>query len=365
MSEFQEIAHSGGKIELHFEQSKGVSLGFTHSGGFGMSLFQMGVTLDGKKLEYWPLGGLDMRPPEPPSPFVPVFIISDREQSYGRTCPKCRSYFRTDRPAPVLRCPYCSHTDRNAAFTTPNQLQFIHKIRESYLTAFNEKRSLTIDLDKLADELPENKPAWIYSEERQQNSYDCPTPDCKTCYDILGEYAGCPTCGRRNSLQVFERHIAEVEDQFNKAEASLTDRQEREVEWEKLSRCISDFEAMARDLQGQLSLLPAAPKRKKEIEGMSFQNILKANENLQNWFGFDILFRFPDDDKAFLNRMFNRRHVLTHNGGRIDQEYLDNTGDTTVRLNQKIVVRSKEIRRLIPLLRTVAQNFFKAFESIS
>ena len=365
MSEFQEIAHSGGKIELHFEEPNGVALGFTHAGGHGMSLFQMGVSLDGKKLEYLPLGGMDMLPPEPPSPIVPVFIISDREKCYGRNCPKCHSYFRTSRPAPVLRCPYCSYRDRNAAFTTPNQLQFIHKIRESYLTAFNEKRSITIDLDKLADELPENKPTWIYSEERQQNSYDCPTSDCKTRYDILGEYAGCPTCGKRNSLQVFERHITEVEEQFNKANALLADSQEREVEWEKLSRCVSDFEAMARDLQGQFSLLPATPKRKKEIEGISFQSLLKANECLQNWFGFDILFRFSDDDKTFLNRMFNRRHVLTHNGGRIDQEYLDKTGDTTVKLHQKIAVRSKEIKRLIPLLRTVAQNIFQGFESIS
>src|SRR5216110_2453159 len=64
-----------------------------------------------------------------------------------------------------------------------------------------------------------------------------------------------------------------------------------------------------------LSLRHCRQQREKDIEGMSFQNILKANENLQNWFSFDILFHFPDDDKAFLNRMFNRRHVLTHNGG--------------------------------------------------
>ncbi len=98
---------------------------------------------------------------------------------------------------------------------------------------------------------------------------------------------------------------------------------------------------------------------------MSFQNILKANNDLLNWFGFEMLFRFSDDDKTFLNRMFNRRHVLTHNGGRVDQEYLDNTEDTKVRLNQKIAVRSKDIRRLIPLLRSVAQNIFQGFESIT
>ena len=62
--------------------------------------------------------------------------------------------------------------------------------------------------------------------------------------------------------------------------------------------------------------------------------------------------------------MFNRRHILTHNGGRVDQEYLDSTGDTTVRLHQKIVVRSKEVRRLLPLLKRAAGNLFDAFESI-
>jgi len=365
MSEFQEIAHSGGKIEFKFEQPDAVSFGFTHAGSFGMSLFQVGVSLDGKRLEYLPLGGLDTRPPEPPSPVIPVFVISDREQCFGRTCPKCHSYFRTDRPAPILRCPYCSHVDKNVAFTTPNQLQFIHKAREAFLAAVAGKRSTTIDLDKLADELPENRPAWAYSEERQQNSYDCPTHDCKTHFDILGEYAGCPTCGKRNSLQVFERHVSEIEVQFKKADNELTDRQQREVEWEKLTRCISDFEAMARDLQSQLVLLPSTPKRKKDVGGISFQNLIKAGDCLQNWFGFDIFFRFSDDDKSFLNRMFNRRHVLAHNGGRIDQEYLDNTGDTTVRLNQKIVVRSNEIRRLLPLLRTVASNLFLGFESIA
>ena len=63
--------------------------------------------------------------------------------------------------------------------------------------------------------------------------------------------------------------------------------------------------------------------------------------------------------------MFNRRHVLTHSAGRVDQEYLDKSGDTSVRLNQKITVKKKEIQRLIPLLRKCAENLFKGFESIA
>jgi hypothetical protein len=361
MSEFQEIAPPGGKFELLYdEKTEGVALQF--SGGGAVALFQVGISLDGKHLEYWPLRGMDMREPEQPSPMVPAFIFSDREMFFGRTCPKCQSYFRTIRPGDITICPYCAHRNRNVAFATKNQLQFVHKIRESFIMAFKEKHSVTIDLDQLAKELPENRPSWVYSGERQQNSYEC--PDCKTKYDILGEYAGCPHCGKRNSLQVFERHISEVEKQFLKAEKELTERQDREIEWEKLSRCISDFEAMARDIQSQLLLLPATPKRKKKIENLSFQSILKANASLQSWFGFEILFRFSADDQTFLNRMFNRKHVFVHNGGRIDQKYIDNTDDTTVRLNQKITVRSKEIDRLIPLLRNCASNLFEGFQSI-
>jgi hypothetical protein len=361
--EFQEIAHSGGRIELRFKEPGLLSLGFSQASAFPSAIFQMGVSLNGKYLEYWPLRGVDMRPPELPSPMVPAFVISDREGMWGRMCPKCKTYFRTKRPAEFLQCPYCAHRAENAAFTTANQLQFIDIIRQSFCTAFDDKRSLTIDLDQLADTLPENRPSWFYAEEKQQNAYDCPA--CNTRYDILGEYAGCPTCGKRNSLQVFEQHALGIEQQLHKADSQLTARHEREVEWEKLSRCISDFEAMARDIQSQLATLPATPKRKKDVAGLSFQNILKANDFLRQWFGFDILFRLPEDDKEFLNRMFNRRHVLTHNGGRVDQEYLDNTRDTTVRLNQKIIVRSKELRRLLPLLRGCATKLYEGFESIT
>ena len=340
-----------------------VSLQFSGANPWPSALIQMGISLDGKRLEYWPIRGVNERPPEPESPMVSAFLVSDREGYFGRNCPRCKSYFRTKNPREIIQCPYCACRGSNAAFTTPNQLEFIDKIRESYLAVFQSKQSATIDLDKIAAELPSNRPTWAYSEERQQSRFEC--PKCETKYDILGEYAGCPTCGKRNALQVFERSIGEVEQRLEKAEAELKDRQEREVEWEKLSRCISDFEAMARDIQGQLLLLPSTPRRRKELQSLSFQNILKADECLDRWFGFDVLSRFPEADKCFLNRMFNRRHILTHNGGRVDQEYLNNTGDSTVRLNQKIVVRSKEIRRLLPLLRTCAQNLFAGFESIS
>jgi hypothetical protein len=84
-----------------------------------------------------------------------------------------------------------------------------------------------------------------------------------------------------------------------------------------------------------------------------------------HWYGFGIFDKgFPDDDRKFVNKMFNRRHLIAHKGGRVDQEYLDNTGDTSVRLHEAIHVHSNEIRRLITLTNTAATNLIAGFDSI-
>ena len=362
--EFSEIASCGGKLTLKFDPESGaVSLAFTHSSPTPAGAFQIGMSLDGKQIEYWPIYGINMKEPDPPSPMVATFVLSDQFGYYGRTCPKCEAYFRTTKPAEIIQCPYCSHRNRNEAFTTENQLKFVDKIRESYITAFEERKDIVIDLDEIAADLPENRPSFVYTEESQQNRYSC--PNCKTGYDILGEYAGCPTCGKRNSLQVFEAKLDEVAKELEDIDSEVTDRHDREVAWERLTRCISDFEAMARDLVAQLMLIPTTPKRRRQLEQMNFQNIDTASRNLREWLGFEIMTGIDEGDKQFLVKMAHRRHILTHNAGRVDQEYLDKSGDTTVRLHQKIAVRSKEIKRLITLLRTCATNFFSEFESIS
>ena len=49
----------------------------------------------------------------------------------------------------------------------------------------------------------------------------------------------------------------------------------------------------------------------------------------------------------------------------VDQEYLDRTGDETVRLHQVVTVSSAEVRRLLSLVGRVAGNLLDGFESVS
>jgi len=360
-AELNEIGLANAKIRLLRHEDGTISLEIR---GLGRaSVFQVGVSLDGNRLEYWPLRGVNMNP-APEAPMVPVFLVSDKEDFFGRTCPKCEGYFRTVNIANVMHCPYCSIRANLIRFTTKNQLEFIDEVRKKFLAGFSGDEVEEIDLDAIAGGLPNNRPVWAYSEERQQNSFTC--EKCGNRYDILGEYGCCPICGVRNSLQVLTTHFDRLLAQFESAKAAIADRSERKIEWEKMTTtCISDFEAMARDIQKELLGLPMTPARRREVEQISFQQILKAGEMLRGFFAIDLLKNVPKADKDFLHKMFNRRHILVHNAGRVDQEYLHRTEDSSVRLHEKIVVRSREISRLIPLLKTTATNLFTGYESIA
>jgi hypothetical protein len=359
-SEFAEIALANAKIKLLRQPNGAISLQVNGVGG--VSLIQIGVSLDGARLEFWPLHGVNMNP-KPEAPMVPVMLVSDKERFFGRSCPECKAYFRTADIAELLFCPYCSIRVPLIRFTTENQRRFIDEVRKRWVDGFKGNNLEEIDLYAITKELPDNRPSWSYSEELQQHGFNC--GKCDNRFDILGEYGCCPVCGKRNSLQVVMSYLNETEAQFESAKNTITDRHDREVEWEKMTKCISHFEAMARDIQRQLARLPLIPSRRKEVEQISFQQVIKAHELVCQFFGIELLDEIIDVDKQFLNKMFNRRHILIHNAGRVDQEYLNRTSDSGVKLHQKIAVRSREIERLIPLLKKMAKNLFQGYESIS
>jgi len=362
MKEFEEIVHTGGKIEfLYEEEMDAVSSLITHQRPYASTIVQLCISLEGKILGFMPIGGIGSEIPYP-QPSIPVCLLSDREGLFGQACPKCNSYFRSDAIGGNSTCPYCGVQSRGIEFLTKNQLDFLGKYCGSVVLALNEKRTIEIDLDALIDNLDENTPGWVYPEERQQTKKRCA---CRCTYDILGDYGLCPACGKSNFRDVLQSKFSTFEQQFKTVDEEVSERHDREVEWEKLTRCVSEFEALANTLRKHLINIPATKKRKSDINNLSFQRIQKAQSCLKNWFEIDIFQNIPEREGEFLNKMFNRRHVFTHNCGRIDQEYIDNTGDQTVKVNQVIKFSSREIKRLIPLVRSCATNFIEGYESIS
>jgi hypothetical protein len=60
--------------------------------------------------------------------------------------------------------------------------------------------------------------------------------------------------------------------------------------------------------------------------------------------------------------MIQRRHILMHNGGVVDQDYLDLSGDTQARLGERIRIRSNEAKRFVEAVRELGLNLLDNVE---
>lgn len=62
--------------------------------------------------------------------------------------------------------------------------------------------------------------------------------------------------------------------------------------------------------------------------------------------------------------MFCRRHIYEHNGGEVDQKYLDASGDTTVRLKQVIRETQEGAHELLGSLVKMARKLHAGFHEL-
>lgn len=358
MSEFgDKLTAAAGRVEF-IPDPNGVA---TRISGAGFrAMYQIAIGYDGRLLAVVPVAGLGATFAPYPQPSILAWIQSDEQGMWGRTCPQCGAYFRSDHILGTTYCPYCFKPSDSVAFITEAQKRYVETFCNCWLTAVNEKKNIALDLKSVSDLVPE----WPYSEEKQQFHFEC--NGCKTRVDILGDYGTCPQCSRSNAREIITEKLKELERQWEKANAELSDHKSRSEQWNKLTiASVSELEAMGNHFRKILVLSPATPKRREEIENLSFQRLFNVADSLKQWSGIDILKEISNDEQTFLRKMIQRRHILIHNGGKVDQEYIEQSGDGTVRLHERIRIRSNEAKRMIQLTTKIADNLLEGFESMS
>jgi hypothetical protein len=86
--------------------------------------------------------------------------------------------------------------------------------------------------------------------------------------------------------------------------------------------------------------------------------------NNKAWFGIDLFQGLDAGDAEFIRLMFHRRHVYEHNGGEVDQRYLDDSGDTSVRLKQALRETPDSVFRTTGLILRMARNLHERFHEL-
>jgi hypothetical protein len=197
------------------------------------------------------------------------------------------------------------------------------------------------------------KPPFYYSEQRQQTHLKCDS--CGGTSDILGRFGYCSSCGTRNDLAEFEADIARLRERINSGGP--------------YNDCVRDgvalFDASAGQYMRQLvRRIPLTPSRRTRLDRMRFHDLTAVATEFKGVFGIDIYAGLAPDDVAFAVRLFHRRHVYEHGGGEVDEKYIHDTGDTSVRPKQVIRESQQTAHRLAGLLVRIERNLHEGFHSI-
>ncbi|MFQ5910054.1 MAG: hypothetical protein ACE5IJ_04945 [Thermoplasmata archaeon] len=112
----------------------------------------------------------------------------------------------------------------------------------------------------------------------------------------------------------------------------------------RLSDAVTAFQRLADFLYTRL---PKAPP----VKGPVFQRVRDGSSLWKRAIGegYEAVLTGMEIDR--LNVLFQRRHLLEHTDGIVDQQYLDRSHDQTYRVGQRIVVNVQDVVELANLVK--------------
>jgi hypothetical protein len=242
-------------------------------------------------------------------------------------------------------------------FITDGQLRYIRACCDLIERAVASEKDgeHIIDMDQVADAVGKGteKPKFYYSEQSQQNNYKCKA--CGDTNDILGRYGYCSCCGTFNAILELESDIQRIQQKASTSE-----------EYEACTKdAIGAFDSYARQFAKQLvTRVPMSPNRQKQWRRKLFHNLRASAIDLSNAFDIDLFKDINKGDIEFTVLMFHRRHIYEHNGGEVDEKYIRDSGDTTVKPKQVIRETKESVLRIAELVLRLAKNLHDGFHLI-
>jgi len=275
----------------------------------------------------------------------------------GRECPDCEKYFKimfgTGIPDAIdVHCPYCNHIGPQNEFCTKQQIEYaksvaLRKISGDLLKSMKKlemkpDRNAFISIGIKVEGRP--TPIAYYSEKELEEKVCC--NNCTLQYTIYGSFGYCPDCGIHNSQQIVNANFDLVEKILDLAVNAAGDVKSKLIE-NALEDSVSAFDGFGREHCSDI------------YQKISFQNIDATKDRLQREHGIDISAGLNTDQWGFVTEQFQKRHLLAHKMGVIDEEFICKTGQSQSLIGRKVSISEEDVRKLVANLKVMAKNLFK------
>ncbi|WP_386069504.1 hypothetical protein ACFJIW_04745 [Tahibacter sp. UC22_41] len=361
--DFREIAHSGGRVTLSKTRNDqgqiGLNLRFEHARPNPASIVALYAIQPGIPVGTCRSYGIGVAEfPPLPNAFVTI-LSSDSESRFGRFCDACNHYWR-DGGAFVdsqLFCPYCAARGQIHEFLTQAQRNYLQHYASCVSEALQADVgvSVVIDLDAIADTIHNEteRPRFYYAEESQQNRFTCRA--CDSFNDVIGNVAYCSCCGSRNDNDLVRARVNSIRADLERGVDPAT----------CLRSLVSVFDSAAKHLIDELvRRIPLRPRVRASLVNRTYHQLSATVEATKKAFDIDLLDALNEEQQRLCVRMFLRRHVHEHKGGIVDNEYIEKSGDASVKLRQALVEDRASLLQLSEVVVRMVANLVRGFHDI-
>lgn len=310
---------------------------------------------------------------------VSIPIESDEDGFVDRECPdeECMFLFKVHEEDwernfkdESVFCPMCGNESTSDTFWTTEQVNNaekqsveyiqgkIHKAMKDDTRSFNSRQSkggfISINMtvkghasQKLIMPLP--------SQEIFEQKIKC--EKCESRYSVIGSAFFCPCCGHNSVEQTFNNTINKIESSINnistirKALNEISKDQSENTCKTLIEKCLLDSvvafqrycDIMYSKHKNSRSKIPFNAFQKLDVGGELWQALF--NESYKDW--------LTDTEFKRLNILFQRRHLLQHTEGIVDEKYIAKSSDKKYKSGQRIVVKERDAIELVNYIKTL------------
>jgi hypothetical protein len=298
-----------------------------------------------------------------------ITLPVDENGLTDRECPKpdCEGLFKIrigtgikDPSYDKCYCPYCSYIGKQSEFFTKEQVKFIESVFSRHVENILEKEFKKLKrkthsspkgsfVRLILEYKSSHHPIAYYAEKELETILVC--ENCTLEYAIYGKFAICPDCGEANSSQILNANLKLVEKLLGQVETQNDTSFRNYLIQNALEDVVSSFDSFGRN-----SVSLATKNTPNANLSVSFQNIIKAKESIEKNFGFDFSSVLNTQDWKLVLICFQKRHLISHNDGVIDEAYISTTGDKSAIVGRKVSVTTDEVRMALCHVSTLANS---------
>ena len=301
---------------------------------------------------------------------IRIDLPTDENGLTSRECPTCQSVFKLKFGTGLMEdnlpchCPYCGTIASQDQFFTQDQIEYVQsiigrKVNQALQNDLKDwgrqiERSSRNSLIKLKVSVNSSyKPIHYYQEKQLETNITC--DNCSLEYAIYGVFAYCPDCGTHNSYQILQKNIELVQKEINMSNGIDDNELAEHLIKDGLENLVSAFDGFGRATCSAFSSKSSDENQANEV---SFQNIVNARNRVQTLFGIDFGATISNTEWDSIVRCFQKRHLLAHKMGVIDEEYLKRTNDPTAHLGRKVTISEDEVIELSRLFKIIGKDLY-------